>query len=120
MKGKVIVSSFLTRLFSAGRASAVTIFPFIFVKTRKLREDMVLINHEQIHIAQALELFVFPFYLLYLLEFLIQLVRHRDFHRAYRNISFEREAYCNETDLDYMKYRKVWSFTRYYIQQKGS
>lgn len=120
MKGKIIVSSFFTYLFSAGRASAVTIFPFVFVKTRRLREDVVLINHEQIHIVQALELFVFPFYLLYLLEFLMQLVRHRDFNRAYRNISFEREAYCNEADLDYMKYRKVWSFTKYYMQQKSS
>ncbi|WP_164108968.1 MULTISPECIES: hypothetical protein [Sphingobacterium] len=114
MKGKVIVSSFLTHLFSAGRASAVTIFPFIFVKTKKLGEDMVLINHEQIHIKQALELLVLPFYILYLLEFLIQLVHCRDFHRAYRNISFEREAYFNEGDLDYRKNRKVWSFTKYY------
>lgn len=114
MIGKVIVNSFLTHFFSAGRASAVTIFPFVFVKTRKLREDVVLINHEQIHIKQALELLVLPFYLLYLLEFLVQLVRCRDFHRAYRSISFEREAYYHETDLDYRKNRKLWSFTKYY------
>lgn len=114
MKGKVIISSFLTTLFSAGRANAVTIFPFVFVQAKRMREDSVLINHEQIHIIQSLELLVLPFYVLYVMEFFIRFVRCRDFNRAYRNISFEREAYHNETDLNYLKNRKYWSFIRYY------
>lgn len=118
MKGRIVVSPFFTKLFSAGKASAVTIFPFIFVRHKSMRLDIVLINHESIHIAQAIELLVFPFYALYLLEFLIRLIEYRDFHRAYLNISFEREAYHNEKNMDYLKWRKPWGFLRYYKLKK--
>lgn len=114
MKGKVIVSSFLTALFSAGRANAVTIFPFVFVQTKRMQKNNVLINHEQIHIKQVLELLVLLFYVLYITEFLIRLACYRDFDKAYRNISFEREAYRNEADLQYLKKRRYWSFINYY------
>lgn len=113
MKGKVIVSSFWTRFFSAGKASAVTIFPFIFVRKRGLKSDTILINHERIHIMQALELLIFPFYTWYLLEFLIRYIQFRDFHQAYLNISFEREAYANEGNSSYLKNRKLWAFGKY-------
>lgn len=116
MKGKVIVSSFFTALFSAGKASAVTIFPFVFVQTKTLRRDKVLMNHEQIHITQALELLVLPFYVLYVLEFFIRFLRFRNFRMAYRNISFEREAYRNEANLHYLKGRKIWNFVNFYKQ----
>jgi hypothetical protein len=31
---------------------------------------------------------------------------------AYRNISFEREAYANEKDLDYLKRRSFFGFLK--------
>ena len=34
-------------------------------------------------------------------------------NEAYHAISFEREAYKNEKDLDYLKKRSFWSFLRY-------
>lgn len=113
MKGKVIVSAFWTKLFSAGRASAVTIFPFIFVGRQGFRADKYLINHERIHLSQALELLIFPFYTWYSIEFFIRYIQYRDFDKAYRNISFEREAYGNEKNLSYIPQRKCWAFVRY-------
>jgi len=34
-------------------------------------------------------------------------------HTAYKNISFEKEAYCNEKDLDYLKRRRPHEFITY-------
>lgn len=116
MKGVVVVSRLFTHIFSAGRASAVTIFPFVFVRKQVMSNDKVLMNHEAIHITQALELLVLPFYILYFLEFLVRLLRYRSFQYAYQNISFEREAYSNETNLHYLESRKIWNFRKYYCR----
>lgn len=113
MKGKVLVSRFWTKVFSLGKAEAITIFPFIFLRGRNLKANSVLLNHEHIHLIQALELLILPFYIWYLVEFTIRFIQFRDFHNAYRNISFEREAFANERDLDYLKSRKLWSFWKY-------
>ncbi|SRR5690606_12152765 len=113
MKGKVIVSKFWTKFFSMGKAQAITIFPFIFLKYSSDRDNKILINHERIHILQAIELLIIPFYVLYLLEFSLRLIQYRNFTRAYLNISFEREAYENEHNLNYLKSRKLFSFWKY-------
>lgn len=113
MKGKVIVSKFWTKFFSMGKAQAITIFPFIFLKHSSDRDNRILINHERIHILQAIELLIIPFYVLYLLEFSLRLIQYRNFTRAYLNISFEREAYENEHNLNYLKSRKLFSFWKY-------
>ncbi len=113
MKGKVIVSKFWTKFFSMGKAQAITIFPFIFLKHSSDRDNRILINHERIHVLQALELLIIPFYFLYLLEFSLRMLQYRNFTRAYLNISFEREAYDNEHNLNYLKSRKLFSFWKY-------
>ena len=94
--------------------TGLTIYPFVFLKHRRLKADMTLINHERIHLRQQLELLVIPFYIMYVTEFLIRLLQYRGWKRAYRNISFERECYLNETNLDYLKTRKFWAFTNYF------
>lgn len=113
MKGKVFVSKFWTKVFSLGKAEAITIFPFIFLRKAGLKVDNVLLNHERIHLIQALELAVIPFYFWYLAEFIVRYFQHRNFEKAYRNISFEREAYVNQNNINYLKQRKLWSFWRY-------
>jgi len=113
MKGKVIVSKFWTKFFSMGKAQAITIFPFIFLKHSSDRDNRILINHERIHVLQALELLIIPFYFLYVLEFSLRMLQYRNFTRAYLNISFEREAYENEHNLNYLKSRKLFSFWKY-------
>lgn len=92
----------------------LTVFPFIFFKYKKLKENSVLINHEKIHLKQQLELLIIPFFVVYILEFLFRLLQYRNWHLAYRNISFEREAYSNEKALDYLKRRSFWNFVKYF------
>lgn len=89
-----------------------TFFPFVFLKYRKDTANEVLLNHEKIHIQQQLEMLVVPFYVWYLLEFLYRLIQYRNSRVAYRNISFEREAYDNEKDLNYLKLRSFWQFLK--------
>lgn len=67
-------------------------------------------NHERIHTAQMRELWYVPFYVLYLLEWVVRLFKKGN---AYRNISFEREAYGNEKDLSYLKYREKFAWRKY-------
>jgi hypothetical protein len=114
VKGFVIVSKFWTNMFSAGRAVAVTVFPFIFVSSQSLISDYVLLQHERIHIRQALELAVLPFYVWYLLEFIVRYCRCGNFQKAYRSISFEQEAYAHETEPHYLERRQCWAFLNYF------
>lgn len=86
--------------------SGITIFPFIFVDDKRNKE---LVNHERIHIRQQIEMLIIPFYLWYLAEWLIRGANDD----AYRNISFEREAYKNSTDLEYLRKRKLFGFVKY-------
>ena len=91
----------------------ITIFPFMFLKTKSLKENTVLVNHEKIHLRQQIELLILPFYIIYMFEFLIRLIQYKKWHLAYRNISFEREAYKNEKDLDYLKSRPLYSVVNF-------
>ena len=93
--------------------TGITIYPFVFLKNRQLKNDTVLINHEKIHLRQQIELLIVPFYIIYLIEFLIRLVQYKKWYLAYRNISFEREAYRNENDLNYLKSRSFWKYIKY-------
>ncbi len=81
----------------------LTVFPFMFLKHKTLKGNRVLINHEKIHLRQQLELLIIPFFMIYILEYVVRLIQYRNRQLAYRNISFECEAYINEKDLDYLK-----------------
>lgn len=91
----------------------LTLYPFVFLKYKSDKENVVLLNHERIHIRQQIELLVLPFFVWYILEYFVRLIQFRDKNLAYRNISFEREAYQNEKDLHYLKQRSFWSFINY-------
>lgn len=75
--------------------------------------DQRTLNHEAIHSAQIKELFVVGFYLWYILEWLYRSIRKRGFYRGYRAISFEREAYANDSNLNYLASRKPFAFLKY-------
>jgi len=92
----------------------LALFPFVFIKYRLDKEDLVFVNHERIHLRQQFELLVIPFFIWYFLEFILRLIQYKNMDLAYRNISFEREAYANEKDLDYLKSRSFWNFFRYF------
>jgi len=91
----------------------IAVFPFVFLKHKYLKEDINLVNHEKIHLRQQVELLIFVFYFWYVIEFLIRLLVYKNWKKAYENISFEREAYANEKDLNYLKSRPLWSFTNF-------
>jgi hypothetical protein len=91
----------------------ITLFPFIIVRERQLMSHPLLLNHECIHLRQQAELLILPFYLWYLSEYFVRLMVYKDKKTAYRNISFEREAYANEGNPDYLKHRKFWQFLKY-------
>lgn len=106
----IIISKYLLPKSILG----LTIFPFIILKNKKDRYNKILLNHEKIHIKQQIELFVLPFYLLYLLDFIIQYLKYKNIYRAYRNIIFEKEAYANESNLNYLSTRKLFGFMKFY------
>ncbi|WP_353780150.1 hypothetical protein [Winogradskyella sp. 3972H.M.0a.05] len=105
----VIISKYIVPKGYTG----IALFPFVFLKEKYLISDATLINHEKIHLRQQLELLILPFYLFYFLEFALRLIQYKDWSIAYRNISFEREAYKNENDLDYLKSRSFWAFLKH-------
>ena len=92
---------------------AMNLFGVLFVrKDIKTPMSDVDINHESIHSEQYKELLFIPFLVLYLLEWFINLFIYFDSKKAYRNISFEREAYYNEHNLNYLSNRKHYAWFR--------
>ena len=84
---------------------AINLFGILFVRGESVITNRVL-SHESIHTAQMKELWYIGFYILYLMEFLYKLIILRNAHKAYRNISFEKEAYKFEGYLSYLKERE--------------
>ena len=109
---------------------AINLFGVLFVKNNA-KIDEVTINHEAIHSRQFVELMILfavatvfirwwmpllsPlfFYVWYVIEWLIRLVQFRNSYMAYRNTSFEREAYTHQGDMNYLSRRKWFSFLKY-------
>jgi hypothetical protein len=93
---------------------AMALYPFVLVDSQKDKFDKVLINHEKIHLYQQVEMGILPFYVVYLGHYFFQLIRYKRHHTAYMNIVFEKEAYQNEWNLEYLKDRKLWGFWKYW------
>ena len=69
-------------------------------------------RHEEIHLAQERELLYVGFYLLYVLLFLVLLLWHFNWHKAYRAIPFEHEAYSHQAEIDYLQRRRRFAWCR--------
>lgn len=95
----------------------LSLWPFIIVKENHHKKDEVLINHERIHLKQQQELLILPFYLIYVGEWLLRTLLYLNSYRAYQNISFEREAYANEHDRDYLTRRRRFAFMDYIFRK---
>lgn len=109
----IICTSRLVKYITFNFARAITLYPFILLRYPQDKYDQRLINHEKIHIRQQIELLVLPFYLLYLLEYGIGRLKGLNHYHAYRNISFEREAFSHEHDQHYLHHRKHFAFWRF-------
>lgn len=88
---------------------AINLFGVLFVRGTWRDINVTLLNHEKIHTAQMKELGYVLFYVIYITEWLYRLTRKGN---AYRNISFEREAYENEDNHQYLQTRKKWAMWR--------
>lgn len=91
----------------------MTLWPFVVLRHHDQKNDAVFINHERIHLRQQAELLLVFFYLWYGLEFFVRWVQLGNRHKAYRNISFEREAYHYENDSNYLKNRRSYGFFKF-------
>ncbi|CAM3408320.1 Peptidase M56 domain-containing protein [Flavobacterium longum] len=91
----------------------IAIFPFVILRHKAQAADAAYVNHEKIHLRQQLELGILPFFIWYGIEFLWRLAQYRNYDKAYRNISFEREAYAHEANFVYLPSRTWWKFLQY-------
>lgn len=92
------------------RFYAINLFGVLFAKGPC---NAIIINHERIHTFQIRELLYVFFYLFYVIEWMFRLFQYRNFFEAYKNISFEREAYFHQFDPNYLSKRKIFSFMTY-------
>lgn len=92
----------------------LNLFGLLFVRENARLNDYI-INHEAIHTAQMKELLYIPFYLIYVLEYLFKLIKYKP-DEAYDNISFEKEAYANEKNKNYLKTRKHYAQWRKQVE----
>ena len=96
----------------------LALFPFVFIKFSVDKENMVFLYHEKIHLRQQLELLIVPFFIWYFIEYFVRVAQYKNADLAYRNISFEREAYANESNLEFLKKRPFFSFCNYLFLEK--
>ena len=86
---------------------AITIGPLVFSRGEM---SEVTKNHETIHWQQYIETGIIGFIFLYYLFYAINFLRYRDGELAYYMIPFEKEAYDNDNNLDYLETRKRYSW----------
>lgn len=100
------------KLIPFGKYTAINLFGIVFTKEDL---DPVSYNHEHIHLKQMQEMLWIGFYLWYVIEyFIIWFARFGSKQSTkYHDISFEEEAHNNDTNLNYIKTRKHYSWTKY-------
>jgi len=127
----IIQNKWINKFIPFPNFRAINLFGILFVRGARPLTNVTL-NHESIHSAQIAEvmiasvpfalllwlftnvwigflLIIASYYLWYVIEWFIRL----PFGNAYRNISFEREAYNNEKDLRYLDNRKRFAWIKY-------
>jgi len=92
----------------------MALFPFILTRYKRLPYNSRLVLHERIHIRQQIELLIIPFYLVYLINYLVNFLQYRNHRQAYLNIVFEKEAYANDHNEVYLQKRPLWAFINYF------
>ncbi len=88
-------------------------FPIIGFKDESF-ETQRIINHEQIHFRQQIELLFVGEIIFRLIErFYLQVILSKSSLDSYKLCSFEQEAYLNQDDPHYLKNRRLFSFVKY-------
>jgi hypothetical protein len=92
---------------------ALNLFGVIFARKEYMPIMGRTINHEAIHTAQMREMLYVFFYIWYGVEWFVRLTQYGDRRMAYRNISFEKEAYEYDAYPEYLRYRKLYNWFRH-------
>lgn len=114
MKPIIVISSLICDLFSVFiKVGGITLYPFIILRPEY--DNKITVNHEKIHIEQQKELLVVFFYILYVYYWLRGKVSGLSNEAAYMSIPFEKEAYDNQHNMEYLNQRKKNSWLSYKI-----
>lgn len=93
---------------------ALCLWPFVFVRRNSNSSfSDTKKRHEHIHGEQEKELLLIFFLLWYGIEWIARFLQYRDRLEAYYNISFEREAYANQFNSEYLKTRRHFAWLHY-------
>ena len=113
MKPKIKKKNWIVRLLTGKNIRGITLAPFgIYLREDVYDEqNLKTINHEKIHWRQQMEMLIIFFYFWYFIEWIIRTFTNWGY--AYRSISFEREAYDNDTNYEYLNERKPFSWLKY-------
>lgn len=97
MKVKIKYNSCVPRII--GR-DGIILYPFIFItSSEKETKKTRLLHHEWIHVMQIRKCGFFYFYTSYISQAFFNLLKYRNLKKAYRNITFEKEAYSKEKKI---------------------
>jgi len=99
------------RLILFKNVIGITLWPFGIYFRGKVKDKTR--RHERIHWEQQKEMLGVFFYLWYFVEWMIKLFFYAD---AYKNISFEREAYGNEDNVSYK--HPFYGWVKYLLKKK--
>ena len=80
-----------------------------------VRREAAELMPETLNSTQMREMLYIPFYIWYLLEWILSLFLPGN---AYRNISFEREAYKYQNDLSYLSRRGRFAWFRFLFRAR--
>lgn len=80
--------------------NGIVLFPFILYADKNPTIDVI--NHEQIHWQQIKRDGAFSFYLNYCREYFRMRLKGHPHYVAYRQISYEQEAYAHQKNPDYL------------------
>ena len=115
---------------------AMTVWPFVFVRRECAGKlSRATMRHEEIHGEQQKEMLTLGlvaasamvvlgfewwssltlplFYIWYGFEWLAKWIYYRDAYTAYKNVSFEREAFANQRHVGYIDKRVPFAWTSY-------
>lgn len=76
------------------KINAIVLYPFVLYCDKHPSEDLII--HEQTHLTQIKRDGVLQFYFRYLKEYFSGRKQGLNHYEAYRNISYEREAFGDE------------------------
>lgn len=117
----IIISHTILRIltFNNSRVTAMALWPFIVFRNKEFRNNHFILNHEKIHHRQQLELLIIPYYIWYFSEYWYFMFKNKfKHHVSYMSISFEKEAYAEQNNLDFLNNRPFLNHLKYINDQR--